>query len=266
MLVKPASTRLEEIPATYKTTTRNRPRLTGSNGMETRSGIEFRRPARLSIPHRPIPAKSCAWSKFRPIYETVKRTVLDQPARTREVTIPGRVQDGYETRDHCESPATTREVVIPAEYGTVKVTKLVQPARENRTAIPAEYKTVTKRDKTRDEKLAWRQVVCEVNLNASNVRSLQQALQKANRYDGPVDGILGPMTLSAANGLCQSERTAGRHELHRDGSCGRARSEDSDAAVSSPAPKGRSRLKDRPFLCCRSAMREAARLILRTTL
>ena len=202
VLVKPASTRLEEIPASYKKTT--------ETVLVSPARTEWKRgPASSFGSSKVVDTASTDTGEIMclvevpAVYETVTRTVLDQPARTREVTIPAE----YKTvkKRVITKPASTREVVIPAEYGTVKVTKLVQPAREKRSAIPAEYKTVTKREKTRDEKLAWRQVVCEVNLNASNVRSLQQALKQANRYDGPVDGILGPMTLSAANGYAKAK-------------------------------------------------------------
>ena len=136
------------------------------------------------------------------VYETITQTVVDQPATTREVTIPAEYKTV--TKRVVSRPASTREVVIPAEYGSVEVTKLAQPARERRNAIPAEYKTVSKRTKTREEQMEWREVVCDVNLNASNVRSLQTALKEAGRYDGPLDGILGPNTLGAANGFAKA--------------------------------------------------------------
>ena len=48
-------------------------------------------------------------------------------------------------------------------------------------------------------------MVCEVNLTTSNVTALQQALRSRGSYSGSIDGILGPMTLSAANAYARAE-------------------------------------------------------------
>jgi len=80
----------------------------------------------------------------------------------------------------------------------VTVTKLVTPAKENRIAIPAAYETVTRNEKTSDERMEWRQVMCEVNMTQSNVMALQRALADKGYYKSNVDGVIGAQTLSAA--------------------------------------------------------------------
>ncbi|MDH3616961.1 MAG: peptidoglycan-binding protein, partial [Gammaproteobacteria bacterium] len=102
------------------------------------------------------------------------------------------------TKTVVKQPATTREVMIPAKYETVTVTKLVSPANESRTTIPAEYQTVTRTNKTTDERMEWRQVMCEVNMTRDNVLALQKALADKGYYKAGLDGVIGGQTLSAA--------------------------------------------------------------------
>ncbi len=136
-------------------------------------------------------------------YKTLSKQVLVQPARTDVVEIPAR----YETvtKTVMAKPPTTREMTIPAEYKTVKTTVLVEPAKERRIPIPAEYETVTKTVKVSDEQVAWRPVLCEVNMTSANVGQLQGALNKTgccrcgpNRNECKVDGIMGRCTIEAA--------------------------------------------------------------------
>ncbi len=202
VLVRPATTKLETIPATYKTvseTVQVSPARTewkrgpassfsGRSVVDTRSTDTGEIMCLVEVPAR---------------FETVTRKVVDTPARTREVTAPAEYK--LVTKQVLATPATTREVTIPAEYGTVEVTKLATPATERKIDIPAEYKTVTKRAKVTQDVLEWRQVVCDVNLNASNVRALQSALRDAGTFSGSVDGVLGPQTLGAANAFARSK-------------------------------------------------------------
>lgn len=202
VLVRPASTKLEEIPATYKTVT--------ETVLVSPARTEWKRgPATSFAANTVVNTRSTDTGEIMCLvevpakYETVTKTVVDQPARTRELAVPAEYKTV--TTRVIDRPATTREVVVPAEYETVDVTKVVQQAAERRVGIPAEYQTVTKREKIRDEALEWRQVVCDVNLNAANVRSLQDALSKGGQYSGPMDGILGPQTLGAANSYAREK-------------------------------------------------------------
>jgi len=129
-------------------------------------------------------------------YKTVSKRVLVSPARTDEIAIPAEYQTV--TKTVVKQPATTREVAIAAQYDTVQVTKLVAPASEKRIAIPAEYETVTSSTRVSDERMEWRQVMCEVNLTRDNVMALQSALADAGYYKAGIDGIIGAQTLGAA--------------------------------------------------------------------
>jgi len=123
--------------------------------------------------------------------------VVDQPARTREVAVPAQYKTVKKTV--LAEPAKTREIKVPAEYGTVEVTKLVTPPQERKVEIPAEYGNVTKRVRVTDDKLEWRQVLCDVNMTPANVRTLQTSLRDKGYEAGPIDGILGAQTLGAAS-------------------------------------------------------------------
>ncbi len=225
VLIKEASTRLEVIPARYETVTERvlvEPEKTKIVEVPATYRNESEQvlvtPARTEWKRGPAAsfANSSAVLDSRTtdtgeimclvdvpaVYKTVTRRVVDTPAGTREITEPA-VYKTVEKRVLAQ-PATTREVVVPAEYGTVEVTRVVRPATERRVEIPAEYTTVTKREKVSEESLDWREVVCDVNLNRDNVSDLQAALREAGYYKGPVDGVIGPMTLGAANGYAKA--------------------------------------------------------------
>ena len=205
VLVRPASKRLEEVPATYRT-------VSEQVLDKPAHSVWKRGPASSFGADKVVDTRTTDTGEIMCLvevpatYKTVKRTVVDTPAAVREVEVPAE----YTTvsRRVVKRPAETREIEIPAEYGTVEVTKLVTPAESRAVKIPAEYDTVTKREKVADERLEWRQVVCEVNLTADNVRALQTALADAGHYNGPIDGIIGPKTLSAANGFATAKGLA----------------------------------------------------------
>jgi hypothetical protein len=96
-------------------------------------------------------------------------------------------------------PASFKKEEVPAVFETVKVRKLVKPAEEKRTKIPAEYKEVSKRAKVSDERLEWRQVLCETNITKDIVSRVQQALIDAGFNPGSPDGVIGGATLRAVD-------------------------------------------------------------------
>ncbi len=203
VLVKPASSRLVEVPAQYKTVTekvldkaahtvwkRSSAALGGQSGnVETR--IDQSTGEIMCLVE--VPAT----------YKTVTKTVLVSPASVKEVPIPAEYKTV--TRRVEKSPATTKTIEIPAEYRTVKVQKIATPAQTREIPIPAEYQTVTKRKKITEEDLRWRQVLCDVNLTSGVVSNIQNAAKRAGYYKGPVDGVLGPMTLRAVNGWAKDK-------------------------------------------------------------
>jgi len=125
VMVKPASTRIEQVPAEYKTVEEKvlvEPAHT--EWREGRGAVEKMDPATGKIMCLvEIPAK----------YKTAQKQVLVKPA-------------------------TTREIEIPAQYEMQKVQKMTEPAHENHIQIPAEYRTVEKTQKVADGFFEWRKV------------------------------------------------------------------------------------------------------------
>lgn len=225
LLVKEASTRLEVIPAEYGEVTEQM--------MVTPEKVSLREiPARYDTVTEQVLDKAAhtVWKRgpasafsgqnvvstqtsgtgevmclveVPATYKTVTKTVLVSPARTEEVVTPAEYRTV--TKRVVSRPATTREVTIPAEYDTVTVKKMVKPASERVIEIPAEYETVTRQVMTKNAELEWRTVLCEVNMTAGNVRSIQSELSDRGYYKGPRDGIIGPMTLGAANAYARDK-------------------------------------------------------------
>jgi hypothetical protein len=202
VLISPASTRIEEIPAVYETVTERIETSPARTEWKIGPASSFAAGSVVDTRADESGQLMCL-VEIPATYETVSKRVITQPAKTREVTVPAEYKV-FEKRV-VATPATTREVVIPAEYATVEMVKLIEPAAERRVTVPAEYKAVTKRQKIRDERIEWREVVCEVNLTRDNVRLLQSALREAGSYGGSIDGILGPQTFQAANSYARKK-------------------------------------------------------------
>ena len=75
--------------------------------------------------------------------------------------------------------------------------KVATEAEERRTKVPAVYKTVEKRVKISKERLEWRRILCQTNMNADVNKRIQQALKDVGVYNGPIDGSIGGGTLKA---------------------------------------------------------------------
>ena len=194
VLVKPASKKLVEVPAVYETVTEqvlDRPAHTAwKRGPATAQATNVLSQATTDT------GEVMCLVEVPASYKTIQRRVLATPAKVEEVVIPAEYKTV--TRTVVKKPATTREVVIPAQYDTVAVTKVVSPAEERRIEIPAEFGSVSKRKKVSDDRMEWRQVVCEVNMTQNNVMALQRALADEGYYKAGLDGIIGGQTLSAA--------------------------------------------------------------------
>jgi peptidoglycan hydrolase-like protein with peptidoglycan-binding domain len=79
------------------------------------------------------------------------------------------------------------------------VKRLVTAEKVIRQPVAAVYKDVTSSQKVNDEELKWAEVLCEDNMTAATVSDLQKLLKKAGTYNGPIDGVYGPLTERAAN-------------------------------------------------------------------
>lgn len=194
VLVKPASQKIVEVPAVYETVKEqvlDKPAHTA-----WKKGPAARQSANVLSESTTDTGEIMCLVEIPATYKTIEKRVLVTPAQTDTIEIPAEYKTV--TKTVVKQPATTREVMIPAKYETVTVTKLVSPANESRTTIPAEYQTVTRTNKATDERMEWRQVMCEVNMTRDNVLALQKALADKGYYKAGLDGVIGGQTLSAA--------------------------------------------------------------------
>ena len=194
VLIKPASSKIVEVPAVYETVVErvlDKPAHTA-----WKKGPATTQSANVLSQSTTDTGEIMCLVEVPATYKSLEKRVLVSPARTNEITIPAEYKTV--TKTVVSTPATAREIVVPAQYETVSVTKLVTPARENRIAIPAEYQTVTRTNKSTDESMEWRQVMCEVNMTRDNVLALQTALKDKGYYSAGIDGVIGGQTLGAA--------------------------------------------------------------------
>ena len=202
VLVKPASKRYETVPAQYRTD--------DEQVVDIPAHTMWRRgtttvPGAISTKSDQNTGEIMCLVNVPATYKTIHKTVLVQPASVQEVDVPAQYRTV--TKTVVKNPATTQEVDIPATYKTVRVQQLVKPADTVRTPIPAEYETVTSRKKVSDEQLKWREIVCETNMTPGLARRLQTRLRETGDYKGPIDGVFGRETMTAA------QRYSGEHDL-----------------------------------------------------
>ncbi len=103
------------------------------------------------------------------------------------------------TRKIVNEAATTKRIEVPAVFKTVKVRKLVSAASERRIEVPARSKTITRKSRISNERVEWRQILCETNMSPNVVTRVQQALYEAGFNPGIIDGVLGANTLRAVD-------------------------------------------------------------------
>jgi peptidoglycan hydrolase-like protein with peptidoglycan-binding domain len=60
----------------------------------------------------------------------------------------------------------------------------------------------------RSAQLEWAPILCETNVTADVVMRVQTALERAGYYKGPIDGTLGPATMSAVDAYQRAEGLA----------------------------------------------------------
>ena len=125
-------------------------------------------------------------------YKTIEKRVLKTPAKVIKKEVPAKYKTVKKTV--MKTPPTTKKVDVPAEYTTVKVRKLKTAAQEKRTSVPEKQETVTKIKKVSDGKLEWRP--CETNMTKDVIKQIQLSLKKAGFYEGTIDGLMGPGTIS----------------------------------------------------------------------
>lgn len=99
------------------------------------------------------------------------------------------------------APATTQLIEVPAEFETVQKTVMRSPAQERRTSIPAEYASVSRQVRISDGGKAWVKVGCESTdvfaLDRMNTLRLERSLRNAGYDPGAADGVFSESTRRA---------------------------------------------------------------------
>ena len=106
-------------------------------------------------------------------------------------------------------PASTEAVAVPETAEIFTVEELVSPGSQRQITIPEQTRTITSRVATSPGLLEWRQIICEVDLTPELAVSVQQALDREGYNPGPIDGIIGRLTLNAMEQY-QFENNLGR--------------------------------------------------------
>ena len=224
IVVREASERLEVVPATYEMVTERVLMKPASKRLVT-VPAEFENVSEQVL----VKAAHTVWKKGRgPLqrldnstgeimclvevpaeYKTVTRRVVKTPATTREVEVPAEYKTV--TRRVMKTPPTTRKVVIPAEYASVTVMKPTTKAEIRRVTVPAVNQTVARTMKTTEGEMAWREILCETNMNAGLIRDVQRKLASSNHYNGPIDGIIGRQTVEAVQAFQREQGLPSGH-------------------------------------------------------
>ena len=223
VLVKEASTRLETVPAEYETVSEKvlvkperRELVTVPAKYKTVKQEILDKPAHtvwkrgqgpidnaLKVSYDESTGEIMCLVEVPATYKTIEKRTLLVPATTKEVITPAEYKTV--TKKRLKTPAQTMEIVVPAEYETVRVQKLIEPARERTVDLPAKYETVSRRAKLTDEQLAWREVLCDINMTNEVIRSIQVRLSRSGHYGGRVDGLFGPKTIRAVNSYAKAK-------------------------------------------------------------
>ncbi|MGF1548303.1 MAG: peptidoglycan-binding protein [Thiotrichales bacterium] len=188
VMVSPPTTRRIEIPAEYKTVT-IRKMVTPPQERAVEIPAKYQTVSRTEKLSDPV----TSW------HMVGAQSVSTAGTPTGDVFCLNQRPDEYKTvtRQVVDTAAATRKVAIPAQYTDVKVNKMVKPAAERRIAIPASYQTVTRTERVSEGRMEWKSVICQVNMTRERIMDIQRALTAKGHYKGPIDGIVGSMTISA---------------------------------------------------------------------
>lgn len=134
---------------------------------------------------RTIPAKT----------QNVHRRILAQPETVREEVEPAQYKEV--TRWVLERPAQAIPVVEEPTTQAMNVQVISQTERLSERNVPAEIQQLRTTRFEGEPSVVLRQAVCDQDLNAPLVKSLQTALREQGFDTGPVDGLLGRRTAGA---------------------------------------------------------------------
>lgn len=128
-------------------------------------------------------------------YKTESRKVLRTPASVRYEDVDAEYTTV--TKQVLKSAETTRVTDIPAEYVEKEVVKMVRAPQVKRIPVPAEYTEIDGKVLAATGSEEWHQILCADNATPAKVSEIQRALQAAGFNTGSVSGVLDSMTMDA---------------------------------------------------------------------
>lgn len=199
VMVSPSYTKLEVIPATYKTVTEkvlvkeaskryeftaaefevvevpyvDKEASTKLEVVPASLGDDSERiktyPETAGWEYAPYPCpdptkedcQTLCWKEYPASYTTVDKKVLDSDASTKEIAVP-ETNATYEKRV-VSKPAEVKEIDVPAEYAEIERQVVDVPASTKEVTVPAEYEEVTKTVLKKEGGLTvWEEVDCDL--------------------------------------------------------------------------------------------------------
>lgn len=169
-IVQPASERLMVTQATHKLITGQKKvrggYTTWKRGKNPTSIIEslgeFGTGAKIKEMKDLKTGEILALVKVPVQFKMVERKVLDTPASVRRVSVAAKTRT-VRVEEIIAKSGSGR--LIPAETITITKRILVTPANVKRVVVPASYKNITIPEKSSQEPLQWREILCETRLS-----------------------------------------------------------------------------------------------------
>lgn len=127
------------------------------------------------------------------VYTRINKTVLKTPATTRSVPVPEEYAEREVTK--LVKPATTVSKTVPVDYMREVMTQ-VQPATEKRVVVPAVYEMVEQKILVTAGTEFCTSILCDVNATPNKISEIQKALQ-AGGYNPGTSGSLDAQTMGA---------------------------------------------------------------------
>ena len=189
VLKTPATTRTEMIPAQYKN-------ISIRELIEEAKEIKTIEPAQYAVvtKNRQIEPPSYIWHEIHGGIESQK-TRTGRMICYRETPAEYRIV----SKQIIVTPESSVTVEVPAEYRSISVQKEISPEQASTRVIPALYESVSRKETVQPGRMEWRNILCESDLTADTVRSVQQALSDRGYKINKIDGKFGDETKKALN-------------------------------------------------------------------
>jgi hypothetical protein len=135
-------------------------------------------------------------------YQTVTKRVLRTNEQTKRTQVPAEYADVQKTV--LKTAERVEVIEVPAVTEMHEVDKLVEPARQVKVPVEAEYADVATQQLAKQGCHEWRPILCDNNMTQDTVSKLQTALAKKGFYKAQPTGKFDDDTLAAVNAYEQA--------------------------------------------------------------